>query len=456
MPRGMHVTDRLAPEARLLLGLAWPVMLTSLNWTILHVTDVAMVGLVGTEQVAILGGSRALTFITIVAALGWMSGILVFTARADGADDLPETGQVLRDGLVLALALGVSIGTAMALLAAPMLAVLGVAPALLGDTAHVVRLFAIAFPFQLIMIAISFFLEGVSRPQRVTIVNFSILPINAVLAWGLSGGHVGLPALGAAGAALATATASALGAVGMILAAWTLPRARARGLRDLGVAAWAQAPRRAWRLCRFGLVPAIASGLELAGFSILIALSTQLGPATAHAFQIVFSVHNVTFSVAMGLGSAAGVRVGNAIGEGVAGQAKRRTLIAAGLTALMMGVLALILIAAARPIVGIFPATVAVHDLAIGMLPLWAGFILFDGIQLVFVYALRSIGDQVAAGINSIIAYFIVTGGLGVVLVAQGWGATGLVLASGSGMLVAALLSGLRFDRVSRRSRTQS
>ncbi|WP_066647811.1 MATE family efflux transporter [Sphingomonas sp. CCH10-B3] len=452
----MRVADRLAPEARLLLGLAWPVMLTSLNWTILHVTDVAMVGLVGTEQVAILGGSRALTFITIVAALGWMSGIMVFTARADGADDLPETGQVLRDGLVLALALGATIGAAMAVFAAPMLGALGVAPALLADTAHVVRLFAIAFPFQLIMIAISFFLEGVSRPARVTIVNFSILPINAVLAWSLSGGHLGLPALGAGGAALATAIASALGAIGMIIAAWTLPKARARGLRDLRAAAWVAAPRRAWRLCRFGAVPAIASGLELAGFSILIALSTQLGPATAHAFQIVFSVHNVTFSVAMGLGSAAGVRVGNAIGEGVVDQARRRTLIAAGLTAAMMAMLALLLIVAARPIIAIFPATDAVRDLALAMLPLWAGFILFDGIQLVFVYALRSIGDQVAAGINSIIAYFIVTGGLGVVLVAQNWGATGLVLASGSGMLVAALLSGLRFERVSRRSRTQS
>lgn len=452
----MTFAQRLAPEARQLLGLAWPVMLTSLNWTILHVTDVVVVGLVSTEQVAILGGSRALTFITIVAAIGCLSGILVFTSRADGAEDLPETGQVLRDGLVLALALGLVIGAAMALFAVPMLGLMGVAPQQLGATAHVVRLFAIAFPFQLIMIAISFFLEGVSRPQRVTIVNLSILPVNAVLAWSLSGGHLGLPMLGAGGAALATAIASAIGAVGMVAAAWTLPRARARGLRDLRRAAWASAPVRAWRLFVFGLVPAIASGLELAGFSILIALSTQLGAPTAHAFQIVFAVHNVTFSVAMGLGSATGVRVGNAIGEGVPDQARRRTLIAAALTAAMMGILATLLIVGAGAVVAAFPATPEVHLLALGMLPLWAGFILFDGVQLVFVYALRSVGDQVAAGINSIIAYFVVTGGLGVVLVAQGWGATGLVLASGLGMLVAALLSGLRFESVSRRSPKQS
>lgn len=454
--RTMSFVNRLAPEARQLLGLAWPVMLTSLNWTILHVTDVIVVGLVGTEQVAILGGSRALTFITIVAALGSLSGILVFTARADGAADLPETGQVLRDGLVQAATIGVVIGAAMAIFAAPMLQMVGVAPALVPATAQVVRLFAIAFPFQLIMIAVSFFLEGVSRPERVTIVNLAILPANAVLAWALSGGHLGLPLLGAAGAALATAIASALGAIGMIAAAWTLPRARERGLHDWRPSAWAAAPARAWRLFKFGLVPAIASGLELAGFSILIALSTQLGAATAHAFQIVFSVHNVTFSVAMGLGSATGVRVGNAVGEGVPEQARRRTLIAAGLTASMMGALAALLIGGGKLLVALFPATRDVHLLAAAMLPLWAAFILFDGIQLVFVYALRSIGDQVAAGINSIVAYFIVTGGLGMLLVAQGWGATALVLASGTGMLVAALLSGLRFEIVSRRHPAQS
>ena len=81
---------------------------------------------------------------------------------------------------------------------------------------------------------------------------------------------------------------------------------------------------------RSALVPAIASGLELAGFSILIALSTQLGDDAAHAFQIVFSIHNVTFAVALGLGSAAGVRVGNAVGEGDARGRPSRALIAAG------------------------------------------------------------------------------------------------------------------------------
>ncbi|MCP3734091.1 MATE family efflux transporter [Sphingomonas sp. RP10(2022)] len=440
-------------ETRWLLALAWPVVLTSLNWTLLQVTDVMVVGLVSTEEVAALGASRALGFVGIVTGLAWLSGVLVMASRADGAGDLPRTGGVLREGLLLGALLGCAIGGLFLACAEPLLALLGVAADRIDASARVVRAFAIAYPFQLVNVAAAFFLEGVSRPRRVTVVNLSVLPVNAVLAWALSAGHFGLPALGAVGAALATSIASLLGAVGMVASALTLPRARERGVRRRDAAAWSAVPRGALALAGFGIVPAIASGLELAGFSVLIALSTQLGDAAAHAFQIVFSMHNVTFAVALGLGSAAGVRAGNAVGEGRPQAAVRRTLIAVVLAAGALGLGALLLAGAAPALVALFPATAEVHRAATAMLPRWAPFIVFDGIQVVLVYALRSLGDQVVAGVNSILAYFVVTGGAGWWLVHHGVGPMALVWASGLGMLAAALLHGARFAQVSWRLR---
>lgn len=431
-------------EVGRVLALAWPVVLTSLNWTILHVTDVVVVGLVSAHEVAALSASRALTFIGIVVALGWVTGVLVFSARADGAGDRRETGRVLHQGLLLAAVLGMVAGTSLFAFALPALEMLGVSSAIAPDAARVVQAMAFAYPFQLVMIAASFFLEGVSHPRRVTVVNLAILPINGVLAWALSGGHLGLPMLGAVGAAAATAIASALGAVGMIAAAWTLPGAVSRGVRDIGNLLSRECWRGAWRLAAFGLVPAIASGLELAGFSVLIALSTQLGDVATHAFQIVFSIHNVTFAVALGLGSAAGVRAGNAVGEGIPRDAGRRAGIAAALAALATGTLAILLLVFDEAVTGAFPAAPGVDLLAAAMLMIWAPFILFDGLQVVFVYALRSLGDQVAAGINGVIAFFIVTAGLGWWLVGTGMGAMSLVWASGAGMVVAAALNGAR------------
>lgn len=452
----MTLTLETRAEIRRILALAWPVVLTGLNWTILHVTDVIVVGLVSTHEVAALGASRTLTFIGIVVALGWLTGVLVFSSRADGAKDLPATGAVLRQGLVLGGILGLISGALLFVFALPMLRGVGVDPGIAPDAARVVQTMALAYPFQLIIVAASFFLEGVSRPRRVMAVNLSILPLNAVLAWILATGQFGLPQFGAVGAASATVIATIVGAVAMTAAALTLPRAKERGVRDWRDLGTPDMWRGVGRLLAFGAVPAVASGLELAGFSILIALSTQLGESVTHAFQIVFSVHNVTFAFALGLGSAAGVRAGNAVGEGVPAQAGPRTGIAAILAALILGLLALPLTFAPMLIVSGFPASPEVAALAVLMLTVWAPFILFDGLQVVFVYALRSLGDQVVAGINGILAFFLLTGAVGLWTVHNGWGPMGLVYASGSGMVMAALLNGGRLWWLIRRLRRKS
>lgn len=90
------------------------------------------------------------------------------------------------------------------------------------------------------------------------------------------------------------------------------------------------------------------------------------------------------------------------------------------------------------------------------MLLIWTPFILFDGAQVVFNYALRSLGDQVVAGLASVCSFFIVTGGLGWLLVHLGYGPRALVIASGSGMVVAAVLLGARLIYVTSASRPKS
>ena len=427
-------------EAKRILRLAWPIMLTSLNWTLMHLIDVVVVGQYGTEELAALAASRTLTFISIVMGLSALSGVLVYVSRADGAGRLRETGDILRSGIALGLAIGAVAMTLLILWAEHLLRLVGVAETLLEPGAAVVRAMALAYPAQFILAASSFFLEGISRPQRVMAVNLAMLPVNALLAWAWVGGYLGLPALGAVGAALATATVSTAGAILILGLCWTVPRAGEHGVRDWTAAsvrrAWAGVPSLAW----FGLVPAIAAGLELAGFSWLMALSTQLGSAAAGGFQVMLSIHNIGFALSMGFGSAAGVRVGNAVGAGERDQAWPRALIAGGLAGIILGALSIPLVIGARSAVWPFSDDPEVLALAASMLAVIAPFLLFDGLQYVFGSALRSLGEQVWAGINGIVGFFIVTGGLGWLLVRWGWGPDGLAYAAGLGMLLVGLL----------------
>lgn len=427
-------------EARRILRLAWPIMLTSLNWTLMHMIDVAVVGHYGTAELGALAASRTLTFISIVTGLAALSGVLVFVARADGAGRRAETGDILRAGLAVGLIFGLAVSVLLLACAEPMLGAIGVAPDLRGPGAAVVRAMALAFPWQFLLAASSYFLEGISRPRRVMAVNLAMLPVNALLAWAWVGGHFGLPALGAVGAAYATASVSAAGALLMLFSCWTLPNAGERRVKDFSRAALSRAVAAMPRLAWFGLVPALAASLELAGFSWLMALSTQLGTVTAAAFQAMLSIHNLAFALSMGLGSAAGVRVGNAVGAGARGEARPRALIAGGLAALILGILSILFVAFAPFWVLPFSSDPRVLALAASMLSIVASFLIFDGLQYVFFSALRSLGAQIQAGLVDILGFFALMGGLAWLLVHRGWGGEGLAYAAGAGMALAGLL----------------
>ena len=107
--------------------------------------------------------------------------------------------------------------------AAPLLRLMGVSDAVLPISTMVVRGMALAFPAQLILIAASNFLEGISHPRRVMVVNLAMLPINGLLAWIWATGQFGFPAMGAVGAGLATAVSLWLGAAGMVATVWLVP-----------------------------------------------------------------------------------------------------------------------------------------------------------------------------------------------------------------------------------------
>jgi MATE family multidrug resistance protein len=134
------------------------------------------------------------------------------------------------------------------------------------------------------------------------------------------------------------------------------------------------------------------------------------------------------------------VRVGNAVGANERDQAWPRAMIAGGLCAALLGAISLLLVFGATILVWPFSDDPLVLRLAASMLAVMGAFLIFDGLQYVFGAALRSLGDQVWAGLNGIVGFFLITGGGGWLLVRAGWGPDGLALAAGLGMFACGLL----------------
>lgn len=440
-------------EARRLIALAWPVILTNLNWTIMHMVDVLVVGMASTHEVGALGAARSIFFVVLVFVLGLLSAVLVFVSRADGARDGPLTGALYRQAIWLGLMSGTVAGAVTGLAGPSMLVAIGAEPGLAMRGGDVLIAMAIGLPGQCMLIAASYFLEGVSQPRRVMIVNLAMLPVNALLAAWFALGGPGLAPMGAFGAALATSLVSIAGAVAMAWMGWTVPDAQVRDIRRLDWESWRNAIGAAWALLRFGLVPGLGAAMEVVGFSWVMIVSTWMGDVTAAAFQGLLSLHNIGYALALGLGSAAGVRVGNAVGAGERDQAVPRTMIACALSLVAMGALVLVYKLFPLLLAGVIsPDPAVAREIAL-MLAILAPFILCDGVQAIFMYALRSLGDQIAAGVNGMIGFFAIMAIAGTAAWHFDMGARGLAIAAALGMASAALLQGGRFWWISAKIR---
>jgi MATE family multidrug resistance protein len=212
--------------------------------------------------------------------------------------------------------------------------------------------------------------------------------VNAVLAYGLVLGRLGLPAWGVAGAGVATSIAEWVGAA-ILFAAFLAPGTRRRfGTRPV-------APRLA-EIRRFLWTGAPIGGqwlLDMSSFAIFTTLVARMGNASMAATQAMISLLSTSFMQAIGIGLAATTLVGRYKGAGDLDSAERSHRSARRLAlALAVGV--------AAAFVG-FPETLLrlyVDDpqvLRLGrpLLALGAAFQLFDAVQIVAGGALRGAGD---------------------------------------------------------------
>ncbi len=436
------VAQPLRAESGRLLNLAWPIALTQLQWIVLNVIDVAMVGHASTLELAYFSAGRMGNWVALIVGISALSGVQVFTARADGAGDKATCGSVFRQGILLALVMGLGMLIPTLLFARTLLDASGVPPELAGGGAVVLQVMALNFPGAFLLVAASLYLEGLSRPRVALMTALLTLPLNIVANGFLVFGWWGAPQLGAAGAAVGTLFANTVGVV--ILMTYI------RVTRPQDCRGWRTAWPEGQELRRFALAPGLASGLENMGFAVLIALSTRVGAATAGAFQAMLSVHVLTMTLSAGLASAAAVRIGNAIGSGEPQEIARRGWLAAALTiglTLSWGVIYLLfapqLAAPSSPDPAVIAATVV-------MLGMMAWFLWADGVQMVMVFSLRAAGDQVAAGVIQVTSYFAVMSLAGVLLVGP-MGAAGLALAMGLGLATAAVAGAARFAWITRK-----
>jgi len=244
--------------------------------------------------------------------------------------------------------------------------------------------------------------------------------LNAGLDWVFVFGHLGAPPMGAVGSALAS-TISRWVMLGLLL---LLSR---RELRPMLVP-WrreALALGPLIRTLRIGLPIGAQTIVEYTTFAAISVFAGWFGADALGGHQVALNLSSLTFMVPMGIGGAAAVLVGHAIGEGDLAHARRVAASALLCGATFMAMSALVLLGFPGVFARAYTSVPGVVAVASSLIPIAGVFQVFDGTQVVASGVLRGAGDTRAAMISNVLGFWMV--GTPVSL-ALGFGARGGVV----------------------------
>jgi MATE family, multidrug efflux pump len=442
-------------EAAALARLALPLAVASAGQATMGLVDTAVCGRAGAVVLAGAGLGNALFYAVAVAGMGLMMAIDPLVAQAFGAGDARGARRLLWQGTWFALAAGVLLAVPIAL--APLaLEPLGISRAVAAEAGPFLWARVPGLPALLFFVVARSYLQGLGLTRAVLLTAVAANVVNLLLDLLLVFGGHGLPAwtgplravpaLGAAGAALSTTLVTLLQALALAAAAGRV--------RLPGGAAGLRRPRRAdlARALRVGVPIGLHFGAEVGIFALAGFLAGRLGAAQVGAHQIGIAIASTTFTFAVGIGNAATVRVGWAIGARDTPAARRAGLTAFAAGAAVMALPAIAFFVAPGPLARAMTDDPAVIASAIPVLRVAAVFQISDGIQGVGAGVLRGAGDTRYTFAVNMLGHWALGLPLALALGVFGpLGVTGLWwgLAAGLSAVAAALL--VRFVRLSAR-----
>jgi MATE family multidrug resistance protein len=389
-------------ELRAMSRLALPIVLAQVGIMSMGVVDTVMVGRVSAEAIAAVALGN-LYFVTLsIPATGLLMVLDPLVSQAVGARDDERVALAVQRGLVLAVALAAVTSVALW----PVHAVLAFfrqpEPLVVLATSYVRISVAALLPF-LAFGVLRQSLQAMHHTRAIVAVAVMANAVNAGLNWMLIYGHLGFPPMGVAGSAWATCASRWVMAIALLAGGWSALRPALRPRRAAALDREALA-----HMVRLGAPIGLQQLLEIGVFAAIGLLMGVLGARQMAAHQIALNLASLTFMVPLGVGAAAAVRVGHAVGALDAAAARERARTALVVGAGFMLCAGLAMIALPRAIASLYTDQAEVATLAATLIPIAGVFQVFDGVQAVSAGVLRGLGDTRAPFVINLAGFWLI------------------------------------------------
>jgi len=374
-------------EFRSLLHLAVPVMVVQVGLYAMGAVDAAFMGRVSELEFGAVALGHSFSFVLLGFAMGALAALDPIVSQAHGAREDEAVSRALQRGVVLALFFSALIGGVL-VFCEPLLRALGQPPEVIPLARDWIHVSIAGVPGFLLFVAQRQTLQATHRLRPLLVVILGANALNAFLDWVLIRGHLGAPALGAAGCSWATVVARWAMALALPWVAGVELRGRLWPVRA-DLLSW---PAFA-RMLHVGLPIGLSFGLEIGAFACVLFFMGQLGSRELAAHQVALSLASASFMLPLAISMAAAVRVGNAIGRGEPAAAKRAAKSALALGALTMSASGALFLLLPWPLARLFTDLPDVLALAVTLIPIAGLFQVFDGLQGVALGCLRGMAD---------------------------------------------------------------
>ncbi len=461
--------DTTRRETRPLLLLALPICGAQLAQAGMSVADIMMTGRLGATDLAAVSVGSSLWLPLMLFMTGTLMGLTPVVAQLLGGRRTAKIRPAVHQGLWIALALGVLAAALLWFAVGPILTLMEVPAAVAERSRAYLAAVAFGMPGAALFQALRAFSDGMNhtRPSLwISLVGLAVnVPSNFVLIYGgeglgdlagdrLPGWLLDLPALGALGCGIATALS--LWTMCLAMALYTR-RSRAYGEVRLWHSPTPPRRRAIGELLHVGVPIGVAIFVEVTLFTLIALFIASLGEVTVAAHQVALNYTSILFMLPLSLSMALTVRVGNVLGQGRPGHARRVAWhgIAVSLAiALLNG---LLLHVTAQPVIALYTNDAEVARLALSLVVLAMCYQVSDSLQVNLAGALRGYKDTRIIMLITLASYWLIgmagghwLGTRGVPGLSGPLGVQGYWIGLIAGLTAAALMLGERLRRIAK------
>lgn len=412
---------------RAAMRMAVPAIIESFFVAFAGLVDSFMVSSLGSDAVAAVGLTTQPKFMGLAVFLAMNVAVSALVARRVGENKRREANSILMTAMVMVIILAAVLSISFVAFAPQIMTLCGSSPETHENAVVYYRIIMGGMIFNCVQMGINSALRGAGNTKITMRTNITSNTLNIIFNYFLINGHFGFPALGVAGAALATVLGTVVSCIMSIISILkpdffvSIPYIIKEKIRPSLEAAK--------NIIKVGYSVFFEQLLMRIGFVMTAVMAAHQGNAAMAAHQVGMNIMGLSFSFGDGLQAAAVALIGRSLGEKKPERAKEF-----GGTCQMIGgiisvLLALIYFFGARTLMGMFFKEPEIVDIGVRIMRIIIFVVLFQLRQVIYMGCLRGAGDTFYTAIASTVSVTVIRTGVSYLCgYTLGWGIAGIWL----------------------------